>query len=78
VHTRLVPHMAVTIMQLLSEKWEAQLEILENVDNSSPLPRESTDVHDDADVATLKRLPNQLSDTCDCKSASCDACLSTS
>lgn len=66
--------MAVTISQLLAEKWEVKLEMLER-DNRSPPPKESMDVNDDADVATLECMPNQFVDTCDCKSASCDACL---
>lgn len=66
--------MAATISQLLAEKWEAKLEMLER-DNRPLHPKESMDVHDDADVATLECLPNQFLDTSDCKSASCDACL---
>lgn len=66
---------AVTISQLLAEKWEVKLELLEGLDNASPLPKESMDVDDDADVATLECMPNQFVDTCDCKSASCDTCL---
>lgn len=67
--------MAVTISQLLAEKWEVKLELLEERDNQSPPPKESMDVDDDADVATLECMPNQFLDTSDCKSASCDACL---
>ena len=66
--------MAATISQLLAEKWEVKLEMLER-DNRPLRPKEATDVHDDADVATLECMPNQFVDTCDCKSASCDACL---
>jgi len=66
--------MAVTISQLLAEKWEVKLELLER-DNRSTPPKESMDVDDDADVATLECLPNQFLDTSDCKRTSCDACL---
>jgi len=46
-----------TILDLLVEKWEAQLDALQRIDETITPPREAMDVHDDADVATLTRLP---------------------
>jgi hypothetical protein len=56
---------AATIRDLLVEKWEAQLDALQRIDETITPPREAMDLNDDADVATLARLPKA---TLDCVS----------
>ena len=53
---------AATILDLLVEKWEAQLDALQRIDETITPPREAVAVHDDADVATLTRLPKATLD----------------
>ena len=58
--------MPITILNLLVEKWEAHLDELQHIDTTVAPPREAMDVHDDADVATLERLPKAMLDVCEC------------
>tara|TARA_B100000579_G_scaffold327514_1_gene277453 strand:- start:328 stop:543 length:216 start_codon:yes stop_codon:yes gene_type:complete len=58
--------MPATIIELLVEKWETRLDELQRIDPTSPPPREAMDVHDDADVSTLERLPKAALDVHAC------------
>ena len=58
--------MSATILDLLVEKWEAHLDELQRIDETIVPPREAVDIHDDADVATLERLPNAALGACAC------------
>ena len=57
--------MPATIIELL-EKWETRLDELQRIETTSPPPREAMDVHDDADVSTLERLPRPALDVHAC------------
>jgi len=58
--------MPTTIIELLVEKWVTRLDELQRIDTMPPPPREAMDVHDDADVSTLERLPNATLDVNAC------------
>ena len=58
--------MSSTILDLLVEKWEAHLDELQRIDETIVPPREAMDIHDDADVSTLERLPKAALGACAC------------
>jgi hypothetical protein len=57
--------MSATILNLLVEKWEAQLDNLQRIDKTTTtLPPEAMDMNDDADICTLEALPSATLSEC--------------